>query len=291
MSNEMIDEIMGQIGRHGYDCMRHDSDAASASFESLRTQIAAALASQAQQMAELRGMLDEHKKECEACFAIAQRLDAGNSAMPGSFTGAPSERIARQVDALTTSLALASGCLYRAGWEYIADAIHGPVWKPPVNRVAAELRVRLAEKEAEIEAEIEALTAERDKHNAELMAMLAAERQVSAGYVALRVILGAMSPPSTEWPDLSEYVTETARAVVAERDELRKRLDDAKPATPAPGEWIEWLGGECPIADGVLFSAKFRDGTITNKYRHATVYRWSHVGVPEADIVAYRILP
>jgi hypothetical protein len=84
-------------------------------------------------------------------------------------------------------------------------------------------------------------------------------------------------------------------ALTAERDELRKRLDDAKPATPAPGEWVEWNGGECPIADGVLFSAKFRDGTITNKYRHATEYRWSHgggdLGVPEADIVAYRILP
>lgn len=84
-------------------------------------------------------------------------------------------------------------------------------------------------------------------------------------------------------------------ALTAERDELRRRLDDANPATPATGEWVEWRGGECPIADGVLFSAKFRDGTITNKYRHATEYRWSHgggdLGVPEADIVAYRILP
>ena len=82
-------------------------------------------------------------------------------------------------------------------------------------------------------------------------------------------------------------------ALTAERDELRKRLDDAKPATPAPGEWIEWSGGDvAPVADGVSFEFKFRDGIppVCGPYRDATKWRWNHHGI-SGDIVAYRILP
>jgi hypothetical protein len=86
----------------------------------------------------------------------------------------------------------------------------------------------------------------------------------------------------------------TAALAAKDAEIERPKTQLAKPAEPELGEWIEWAGGQCPIADGVLFSAKFRDGAITNKYRHATEYRWSHgggdLGVIEADIVAYRVL-
>lgn len=80
-------------------------------------------------------------------------------------------------------------------------------------------------------------------------------------------------------------------ALTAERDELRKQLDDAKPATPAPGDWIEWHGGECPIADGVWFEFRFRDGELSRYARNnAPSWDWSDRGI-DGDIIAYRILP
>ena len=80
--------------------------------------------------------------------------------------------------------------------------------------------------------------------------------------------------------------------LTAELEELRKRLDDAKPATPAPGEWVEWHGGECPIADGVRFEFMFRDNSQEKNYAHCNApdWIWSIRGYA-SDIVAYRILP
>lgn len=63
--------------------------------------------------------------------------------------------------------------------------------------------------------------------------------------------------------------------------------------TPAPGEWIEWHGGECPIEDDrVSFEFKFRDGIphVCGPFHHAYRWRWSSLGI-SGDIVAYRILP
>ena len=44
-------------------------------------------------------MFESYRKEVQACFDIAQRLDAQNPTLTGAFTGVPSERIARQLEA------------------------------------------------------------------------------------------------------------------------------------------------------------------------------------------------
>ncbi len=49
------------------------------------------------EIAELRRMLADYQQENADCFSIAQHLDAGNPTLPGAFTGAPSERIRRQL--------------------------------------------------------------------------------------------------------------------------------------------------------------------------------------------------
>jgi hypothetical protein len=224
-TNATIDEIMGQIGLHGDDCMRHDADAASASFEALRAKISAALDSQA-----------------------------------------------RQIEALAASLTLASGCLDRAGWEYIPDAIYGPVWKPPVNKIAAELRARLRERDAEIDA----LTAERDELRKRLDD--AAEQEPRAWQIKQGGRVQLISN--------AEFVRASFDA--AEMTPLYAPPVVAKPATPALGEWVEWHGGECPIAD-VPHEVKFRDGDVFGD-EIAQSWEWRRTG-SDFDIVAYRILP
>ncbi len=47
---------------------------------------------------------EELRREVERCFDIAQALDAMNPALPGAFTGTPSERIQRQMDAMAETL-------------------------------------------------------------------------------------------------------------------------------------------------------------------------------------------
>mgnify|MGYP001766173824 CR=1 FL=1 len=42
-------------------------------------------------------LMDAYREEVEACFQIAQKLDANNPDLPGAFTGPPSERIKRQI--------------------------------------------------------------------------------------------------------------------------------------------------------------------------------------------------
>jgi hypothetical protein len=46
---------------------------------------------------EEQELLDHYQEEIEMCFKIAQKLDALNSELAGSFTGTPSERIERQL--------------------------------------------------------------------------------------------------------------------------------------------------------------------------------------------------
>jgi hypothetical protein len=74
--------------------------------------------------------------------------------------------------------------------------------------------------------------------------------------------------------------------LTAERDELRKRLDDA---TPAPGEWIEWRGGECPIADGIDHCVRLRIGAECRSSRPPRGWEWGHHGTGD-DIIAYRVI-
>ena len=48
---------------------------------------------------EHASMAEELRREVERCFDVAQLLDAMNPTLQGSFTGTPSERIRRQIDA------------------------------------------------------------------------------------------------------------------------------------------------------------------------------------------------
>lgn len=50
------------------------------------------------------------------------------------------EELFAEADALRRERDTACATLTRAGWEYIPDAICGPVWKPPVNAAMAKMR-------------------------------------------------------------------------------------------------------------------------------------------------------
>lgn len=77
-------------------------------------------------------------------------------------------------------------------------------------------------------------------------------------------------------------------ALAAEIERLKAQL--AEPAKPAPGEWIEWAGGECPLNDSVRHSIRKRDGwQSAPDIAAADWYGWRHNG-SSADIVAYRVL-
>ncbi len=81
--------------------------------------------------------------------------------------------------------------------------------------------------------EIASLQAERDDLvqrvkdlEAQRVHWIAAEHRVSAGYVRLRQIIGAMNPPAFDWGSLSQYVEGVAREVVDERTEAVRRVFD-----------------------------------------------------------------
>lgn len=54
-------------------------------------------------------------------------------------------------------------------------------------------------------------------------------------------------------------------------------------------EWIEWGGGQCPVADDQRVHVQFRDGEVINT-ASGNCIRWSHKGT-SSDIIAYRIIP
>ena len=64
----------------------------------------------------------------------------------------------------------------------------------------------------------------------------------------------------------------------------------SQPAGAVPGEWIEWAGGECPIADGVRHQVLFRDGDVSQICNEGASWSWLH-DAEDCDIVAYRVLP
>ena len=53
------------------------------------------------------------------------------------------------------------------------------------------------------------------------------------------------------------------------------------------GRWIEWSGGECPVADGVKVDIRFRNGDEIESL-NGFLSRWNHIG-SGVDIIAYRI--
>lgn len=61
-------------------------------------------------------------------------------------------------------------------------------------------------------------------------------------------------------------------------------------------EWIEWNGGECPVADGTMVDVRYRDGDQINALsagghsigRDASADYWLYDGYKN-DIIAYRL--
>lgn len=146
----------------------------------------------------------------------------------------------------------------------------------------AEIAAELRRQHAEI--------AECDALRADMAAILRA--------VAIAVRGPEVDGISWGWADLPDRVAaamsmmsgavELAREHAAEIERLTAQL--AEPASPAPGEWIEWAGGECPIADGVRHQIKMRDGYLSSDDLEARSWiGWDHTA-GENDIVAYRVL-
>lgn len=68
-------------------------------------------------------------------------------------------------------------------------------------------------------------------------------------------------------------------------------------------DWIEWAGGDCPVAKGTLVDVKYRDGVEALGVTAGTkqgddghvacnglyAYEWSHAYDGEWEIVAYRL--
>ena len=95
--------------------------------------------------------------------------------------------------------------------------------------------------------------------------------------------------PIAERSALRIMITAALAAKDAEIAALKAQL--AGTAKPAPGEWIEWAGGECPIADGVQHEIRMRDGWESSRGADAQMWSgWVHDD-SAYDIVAYRVLP
>lgn len=84
--------------------------------------------------------------------------------------------------------------------------------------------------------------------------------------------------------DLAEAIQSIERGIVIERNSAKKTAVEA-------GEWIEWGGGECPVAQDAMVEFKRRDGKVMKRWR-ARDATWKYGGNLPAtnEIVAYRIV-
>ena len=54
--------------------------------------------------------------------------------------------------------------------------------------------------------------------------------------------------------------------------------------------WIEWAGGECPVARGARGFLKYRDGEVRPlENYHTDNMFWKRMG-NDCDIIAYRVV-
>lgn len=63
------------------------------------------------------------------------------------------------------------------------------------------------------------------------------------------------------------------------------------PSTSSDDGWIEWTGGECPVAPEALVRVRYRTGREKALASPARAFRWSWVArkIPSIrDIIAYR---
>jgi hypothetical protein len=220
---------------------------------------------------------------------------------------------ARQIEALERDLLVVSREAFvldalHTGMSGIlratAIAVRGPeVGGKPWNWSDLPRRVTAAIKEAgERATEIEALTAERD----DLRKRLDAARHEPTGWLPIAdapktgVILLAYASPNSRldrfvyegrWHADQGTWTGVSGFLVLAGVTHWMPLPPAPDATPAPGEWIEWAGGECPLDDSVRIDVKCRDGDLLQRLL-PSICCWSHRADDlHRDIVAYRILP
>lgn len=64
---------------------------------------------------------------------------------------------------------------------------------------------------------------------------------------------------------------------------------DIPPVEPWTDDWIEWNGGECPVAASAIVQRKYRDGADGFMKAPAAYFRWTHLG-EDSDIIAYRVV-
>lgn len=84
----------------------------------------------------------------------------------------------------------------------------------------------------------------------------------------------------------------------SEGDVMAYRILEDDPALPDADGWIEWHGGDCPVAEGTLVDVKFRDGreaystpanVIDNRYSADASHAFWNSDGADNDIVAYRL--
>lgn len=78
---------------------------------------------------------------------------------------------------------------------------------------------------------------------------------------------------------IAERAYKWADAILAKRN---------KSVPEENNDWIEWIGGECPVSEETIVDIKYRDGDI-DLICHPLDCGWSHE-YGAADIVAYRIV-
>lgn len=107
-----------------------------------------------------------------------------------------------------------------------------------------------------------------------------------AGEIAEIMERGAPKTMAEMWDEVTKdsVLRATAPAHPAWADKIKG--DDFPDESD---DWIEWHGGECPVAPDTWLQAKFRDGDIETKQAGHWDVCWQNDNMPE-DIIAYRLV-
>ena len=102
----------------------------------------------------------------------------------------------------------------------------------------------------------------------------------------------------TEADEAASMRDERWQAVQARAGEMGVTVGRCEPAVVGDDGWIEWGGGECPVAKGTFVDIRVRDGReelnlaanmiTSGRNPDASCAFWQHDGV-RGDIVAYRL--
>lgn len=66
---------------------------------------------------------------------------------------------------------------------------------------------------------------------------------------------------------------------------------EPQPVEPSNKDgWIEWKGGQCPVAPDTIVEVKFRSGTQTPEGWNAGYFNWDWGDDQSNDILAYRVV-